>query len=82
MHVCVPDKLFQNASMCSSFQFLHRCQEQMIGNKLEKGQTNEKKTRSLHKSETKVITRRRACALLALKMLPRSPAALNLTVCK
>ena len=34
---------------------------------MQKRATNKKKTRSLHKSETKVITRRRAFSLLALK---------------
>ena len=34
---------------------------------MEKGDKQTKKTRSLHKSETEVITRRRAFALLALK---------------
>ena len=33
----------------------------------EKGEKNTKKTRCNNRSETKVITRRRACALLALK---------------
>ena len=33
-----------------------------------KNGNKQKNTRSLHKSETKVITRRRACTLLALKI--------------